>query len=243
MNNICDYGCGDTAKYTFKSGKHCCSKTTNSCPSMKIKNSEKISQLRKELGDNYWKNGHPKGSSNGTSLKGKTYEEIFGKDGAAFQKEKLRKANLGKTSWHTFSEEKKEEFREKHRDIILKRYETGWMPKAGRCKKIKYISPIAGEVLLDGTWELHTAIFMDKQGWNWQRNTERFPYINLKGKLSHYTPDFYVEELDGYLEVKGYETDLDRCKWKQFKNKLTVWKKDAIYNIMERGQDGNAAVC
>jgi len=25
------------------------------------------------------------------------------------------------------------------------------MPKAGRCKKYRYYSPIAGEVLLDGT--------------------------------------------------------------------------------------------
>ena len=84
---------------------------------------------------------------------------------------------------------------------------------------------------------------MDAEKWNWKRNTERFAYINLSGKISHYTPDFYVEELGGYLEVKGYETELDRCKWKQFKNNLTIWKKDTIYNITESGQDGNAAAC
>ena len=243
MENLCEFGCGTEAKYKLKNGKNCCNKSTSSCEGMKEKNRAKIKELRKELGNNYWKNGHPKGSSNGTSLKGKTYIEIFGETRAQEQIEKLRKANLGKTSWHTFSEEKKEEFREKHRDIILKRYETGWMPKAGRCKKIRYVSPIAGEVLLDGSWELNAAIYMDKQRWNWRRNTERFPYINLKGTLSHYTPYFYVEELGGYLEVKGYETELDRCKWKQFKNKLTVWGKDSIYNIMERGQAGNAAHC
>ena len=35
----CDYGCGQEARYTFKNGKKCCSKTTNSCPSIKGKNS------------------------------------------------------------------------------------------------------------------------------------------------------------------------------------------------------------
>ena len=84
--------------------------------------------------------------------------------------------------------------------------------------------------------------------WHWSRNTKRFPYTNLKGTISHYTPDFYVEELEGYLEVKGYETDLDRCKWSQFKEKLTIWRKSDILSIvskitMESGQDGNAADC
>lgn len=212
---------------------------------MKEKNSIKVKNIRKDLGNNYWKNGHPKGSTGGTSLKGKTYEEIFGIEYAKIQKQ-IRSQNSNRSSWTNISEERKNELREEQRNRILNRYETGWMPKAGRCKKIKYYSPIAGEILLDGTWELAVAIYLDNMKYNWKRNTKRFPYINLKGKLSHYTPDFYVEELGGYLEVKGYETDLDRCKWSQFKNQLTVWKKDNILNIIkntERGPDGKAAVC
>ena len=58
-----------------------------------------------------------------------------------------------------------------------------------------------------------------------------------------FRPDFYVKELDGYLEVKGYETELDRCKWAQFNEGLTVWKKDTILTIMDRGPDGKAAGC
>jgi hypothetical protein len=126
------------------------------------------------------------------------------------------------------------EFKEKQRNRILKRYEDGWMPKAGRCKKIKYESPVAGLISVDGTWELAVAKYLDKLKYNWRRNTKRFQYINLQGKISHYTPDFYVEELGGYLEVKGYETELDRCKWTQFKEKLTIWKKDVIIKIIEQ---------
>ena len=37
---ICDYGCGQEAKYHFKNGKWCCSKSQNSCPEMRRKNSE-----------------------------------------------------------------------------------------------------------------------------------------------------------------------------------------------------------
>ncbi len=33
--HICDYGCGQEAHYQFKSGKWCCSKSQNSCPSKK----------------------------------------------------------------------------------------------------------------------------------------------------------------------------------------------------------------
>lgn len=36
---LCDFGCGNEAKYLFKSGKWCCSKSHNSCEAMKNKNS------------------------------------------------------------------------------------------------------------------------------------------------------------------------------------------------------------
>jgi hypothetical protein len=121
-----------------------------------------------------------------------------------------------------------EEFKEKQRERIIARYETGWMPKAGRCKKYKHISPIAGEVYLDGTWELKVAKWLDEKEYNWKRNTKRFQYTNLKGTISHYVPDFWVNELNSYIEVKGYETELDRCKWSQFKYPLIIWKRKEL---------------
>jgi hypothetical protein len=124
-----------------------------------------------------------------------------------------------------------EEFKKSQSKNIIKRYEEGWMPKSGRCKKYKYISAIAGEVLLDGTWELAVAKWLDIKNYNWQRNTKRFPYINLKNIPSHYTPDFWVEEFNGYLEVKGYETELDRCKWSQFLEPLTIWKRKELKEL------------
>lgn len=124
-----------------------------------------------------------------------------------------------------------DEFKAKQRERVIARYELGWMPKAGRCKKYKYVSPIAGEVYLDGTWELAVAKWLDYKKYNWKRNTKRFQYINLKGTISHYVPDFWVEELNSYLEVKGYETELDRCKWSQFNEPLIVWKKKELVEL------------
>jgi len=37
---ICEYGCEREAKYQFKNGKWCCSKSQNSCPELRRKNSE-----------------------------------------------------------------------------------------------------------------------------------------------------------------------------------------------------------
>ena len=32
-------------------------------------------------------------------------------------------------------------------------------------------------------------------------------------------------------KIKGYETELDRCKWKQFADQLIVWKKTELKKI------------
>lgn len=119
---------------------------------------------------------------------------------------------------------------------IKERYEKGWMPKAGRCKKIEYYSKIAGKVFLDGGWELLVAKYFDGKNILWRRNKIKFPYINLKNKPSYYTPDFYLPDYKIYLEIKGYETELDRCKWKQFPFDLKVWKKNIIKKIKNGGE-------
>lgn len=110
-------------------------------------------------------------------------------------------------------------------------YASGWEPTCGRCKKYLHSSPIAGDVKLDGTWEVKVAEHLDKLGVVWKRNRERFSYIRPDGKSATYQPDFYVEDWCTYLEVKGYETALDRAKWEQFDKPLIVWRKKEIQNL------------
>jgi len=55
---LCDYGCGQKAKYQFKNGKWCCSKSSNQCLKMIRKNSESNKgQIRKNKVWNKGKKG------------------------------------------------------------------------------------------------------------------------------------------------------------------------------------------
>jgi hypothetical protein len=113
------------------------------------------------------------------------------------------------------------------------RYLNGWEPVAGRCKKYSYNSPVAGDIKVDGTWELTFCQYADKKGLRWRRNKDRFAYVKPDGTNSTYCPDFFVEDWNSYIEVKGYETDLDKAKWEQFPNNLTliVYKKKDILEM------------
>jgi hypothetical protein len=112
------------------------------------------------------------------------------------------------------------------------RYSTGWESTAGRCQKIKYNSEIAGEVLLDGYWELEVTKYLDSINVIWERNKKRFSYFNtIKNKNSSYCPDFFIKDWNAYLEIKGYETELDKIKWEQFPEVLLVWKKEKLREL------------
>ena len=126
------------------------------------------------------------------------------------------------------TQEKENERKRKLSELIKKRYEDGWMPKAGRCEKIKYKSKYCGVVSLDGNWELGVAKYLDDNEIDWVRNKEKFVYIDGDGKERKYTPDFYLKESDTFLEVKGYKTDLDDLKWSQFPKTLEVWDKSVL---------------
>ena len=160
-----------------------------------------------------------------------------------FKKENPSPWNKGKTgvqsAWNkgkegTFKGKKhSDETKRKMAESKNALYATGWEPKAGRCPKYDYESPIAGKIKVDGSWELAFCKFADKHKLNWRRNKTRFPYIKPDGKASTYQPDFYVEDWNSYVEVKGYETDLDRAKWSQFPEPLKILRKEQIGKLDE----------
>lgn len=164
---------------------------------------------------------------NKDQLKGLTLEQLHGEEKAAQIKARL--------SYTSTVAQKNPEIKAKHAlavsEGMKKKYEAGWKPRCGRAKKIEYNSPIAGTISVDGSWELKTAKHLDSLGVKWYRNTKRFSYINLTGGRSTYCPDFYVEDWGKYIEVKGYETELDRCKWRQFPEPIEVWKREKIESM------------
>lgn len=83
-----------------------------------------------------------------------------------------------------------------------------------------------------GKWEIEVAKWLDKNNIKWERSTiTPFNYFWNNG-WHLYFPDFYLPELDKFLEVKGYETERDKCKWSVVPN-LIVLKNKEINLIKE----------
>lgn len=106
----------------------------------------------------------------------------------------------------------------------------GLKEKSGRCKKYNYTKKDGSKVWLQGSWELKLAKFLDEKNIHWDKNKIGFQY-QFENKTRKYYPDFYV--LKKYIEVKGYQTNQDIEKWKQFKHPLVILKKDDIKNLNE----------
>ena len=83
----------------------------------------------------------------------------------------------------------------------------------GRCKFYDYFSPVAGNVRLQGTYEIRFAKILDSLGWSWNKNKKYFPYCEDHS----YIPDFQVllENRIIYFETKGWFSEKDRLKIKQ----------------------------
>lgn len=79
---------------------------------------------------------------------------------------------------------------------------------------------IYGAETFDGTWEVHLAKWFDKNKIMWVRNKKSFPYVY--DKVRSYTPDFYLPNIDCYVEVKGWKTPKDEAKWEQFPESLVI---------------------
>jgi hypothetical protein len=78
---------------------------------------------------------------------------------------------------------------------------------------------------LKGSWELIVAKYLDKLSIKWTNKIDGIPY-EWNGSEHLYFPDFYLTEYDMYIEVKGYERERDRCKWRVLDNLIVIKKKE-----------------
>lgn len=85
---------------------------------------------------------------------------------------------------------------------------------------------------LKGNWELIVAKLLDENNIKWTNKIEPFSYF-WNNRCHLYFPDFYLIDFDIYIEVKGYERERDRIKWKSVK-KLIILKKKEI-NFLIKG--------
>ncbi len=99
--------------------------------------------------------------------------------------------------------------------IQAKIVEGTWHNSFARSRKHLY----AGESF-DGSWEVKLATWFDSQSIKWIRNKRSFPYTYDKQR--RYVPDFYLPNIDCYVEVKGWKTPKDEAKWQQFSKRLVI---------------------
>lgn len=52
-------------------------------------------------------------------------------------------------------------------------------------------------------FEVEVAQYLDQLNVNWERNETLFPANMDDGKIKHYLPDFFLPELNTYVESKG----------------------------------------
>lgn len=97
------------------------------------------------------------------------------------------------------------------------------------CKKKYSVSKMKiieyKEILFRSSWEVSLAKYFDEKEYSWKYEPEAF-----KTSMGFYTPDFWVEELKSYFEVKGYFRDKEsKQKFEEFSNIKPIILADLKY--------------
>jgi hypothetical protein len=126
-----------------------------------------------------------------------------------------------------------EENRDKHSErmlLVVKQYPDSYNYD-NVCRRVQRFE-YAGEYL-HSSWEVLVAEYLDENKIEWERKVRSFDYV-WEDKTRQYFPDFYLPKFDIYLEVKGYEIEKDREKWKQFPKRLILIKFQEIEKILNK---------
>ena len=130
----------------------------------------------------------------------------------------------------TFSNERKERHSKAMKLAVENNPESYTSSNRGRTKQIEKYG-----LKFQGKWELTFYEYCLTSDIKILRTNEWFPY-NWNGDRKYF-PDFYLPDLDVYVEVKGYEVERDRAKWRDFPKTLVVIKKDQMKAIKENSFD------
>lgn len=128
----------------------------------------------------------------------------------------------------SISKEKKLEHSKQVSKTIKEKVLRGeWHNSISRKKQIEYKG-----IRFDSSWEVAYAKYLDSQNTKWTRCIESFPY-NYENKDRRYFPDFYLIELNEYVEIKGLQRARDVAKWDQFPKdkKLVVLKEKELKKL------------
>lgn len=113
------------------------------------------------------------------------------------------------------------------KDAVKKYPESYTARNRGRTKQIEKYG-----LIFQGCWELQFYEYCLEKNILIERNKKGFHY-EWHGKRTYF-PDFYLPHYNLFIEVKGYETDRDKAKWKYFPHRLQVIRKQDIEDIRNR---------
>lgn len=201
-DELCWYGCNNQALYQLNSGKKCCSTSSNKCEVIRKKNSDGVKNSNIDYTNRY--NLISQETKEKMKwCKGKTYDDFFGKEKSSQIKEKISKTKkaLPKKPFGSCNTEEAE--LERRRKVSEARIRT-----LENSPNVKWFT--IDNIKVQGIWEYNVGIKLKELGFNIDRHSIKYD------KCRRYTPDFYIKELDCYIEVKGWMKDSDKHKYKLF---------------------------
>jgi hypothetical protein len=67
------------------------------------------------------------------------------------------------------------------------------------------------------SWEANIARYLDYLNIKWEFEPKRFNFLEINSGVLSYMPDFYLPELDKWIEVKGWMDDKSKIRLQYFK--------------------------
>lgn len=135
-------------------------------------------------------------------------------------REKLSQSNKGRI----WTDEAKANWSTIMKQVVIDNPESYSSGNQGRVKTYEI-----DNIKLKGLWEVDFYIWCKNNNILVDRPIQSFHYV-WNGDRSYF-PDFYLPKYKIYIEVKGFQTERDKCKWKYFPEKLSIIKDLDIKNI------------
>ena len=107
------------------------------------------------------------------------------------------------------------------RKKLSKSMRNVYAKKEPRTHQYKTKSGYYKNIWCDSSWELAYLVYCLDHNFDISRTNDRFSYT-YRDRVHSYFPDFYREDLDTYIEIKGYITDKDKSKFLQFPKNLEI---------------------
>lgn len=116
-------------------------------------------------------------------------------------------------------------------------------PPSRSCQRATVLDCSGAQITLRSNYERRFIEHLNSRGLTWDYEIRGFPVhiLDEKGALSicTYWPDFYVRELDLWVEIKGYFYPQGRLKWNAFAVSYPKHRKVIIFseelNALEQG--------